>query len=54
VDGLMASVRSKSLLGRIGLFDFHRAAEAIGHGEDCVAHVLDDLHSMLETLPCAG
>jgi len=30
------------------------AAEAIGHGEDCVAHVLDDLHSMLETLPCAG
>jgi len=46
-------VHVKPKLGRIGLFDFHRAAEAIGHGEDCVAHVLDDLHSMLETLPCA-
>jgi len=37
-------------LGSIGLFDFHRAGEAIERGEDAVEKELDDLGRALECL----
>ena len=43
-------VHVKPRLGRIGLFDFHRAAEAITLGEEAVAQVLEDLENATEML----
>jgi NTE family protein len=47
-------VHVKPRLGKIGLFDFHRAAEAIQLGEDAVAQVLDDLENATEALTRQG
>jgi NTE family protein len=35
-------------LSNIGLFDFHRAEEAIGAGRDAVARILPQLQEVLE------
>jgi len=47
-------VHVKPRLGRIGLFDFHRAAEAITLGEEAVAQVLEDLENATEMLTRTG
>jgi len=47
-------VHVKPRLGRIGLFDFHRAAEAITLGEEAVAQVLEDLQNATEMLTLEG
>jgi len=39
-------------LGRMGLFDFHRADEAIALGMEAAERALDELREMLE-LPVA-
>ena len=43
-------VHVKPRLGRIGLFDFHRAAEAIALGAEAVTQALPDLESASEML----
>jgi NTE family protein len=43
-------VHLKPRLGRINLFDFHRAQECIALGEDAVAQGMDDLRAALEAL----
>jgi NTE family protein len=43
-------IHLKPRLGRVGLFDFHRAEECIALGEDAVAHALDEIHAAVESL----
>ncbi len=38
-------------LWRIGLFEFHRAADAIALGEEAGEHALAEIRAMLATLP---
>ncbi|MCZ8099124.1 MAG: patatin-like phospholipase family protein [Burkholderiales bacterium] len=47
-------VHLKPRLGRINLFDFHRAQECIALGEDAVAQGMDDLRAALEALSLPG
>jgi NTE family protein len=47
-------VHIKPKLGRIGLFDFHRAEEAIALGEEAVAHALEELEMASEALTRTG
>ncbi len=47
-------VHIKPKLGRIGLFDFHRAEEAIALGEEAVAHAMEDLQTATEALTRTG
>lgn len=44
-------IHIKPALGRIGLFEFHRAADAIALGEDAGEHALVEIRAMLATLP---
>ncbi|MFG1428062.1 patatin-like phospholipase family protein [Roseixanthobacter glucoisosaccharinicivorans] len=37
-------------LAKIGLFDFHRAEEAIAAGREAVERIVDDVHSAMEAL----
>jgi NTE family protein len=43
-------IHLKPKLGRVGLFDFHRAEECIGLGEDAVAQSLDEIRAAVESL----
>ncbi|MHB2168222.1 patatin-like phospholipase family protein [Alsobacter sp. R-9] len=43
-------IHLKPKLGRVNLFDFHRAEECIALGEDAVAHALDDIAAAMEAL----
>lgn len=43
-------VHVKPRLGRIGLFDFHRAAEAIALGEEAMSHALAEIDAAAEML----
>ena len=43
-------VHVKPRLGRIGLFEFHRADEAIALGEEAAASAIADLHQLRESL----
>jgi NTE family protein len=47
-------VHLKPKLGRVGLFEFHRAAEAIALGEDAVDQALPDIAQALELVDAAG
>lgn len=47
-------VHVKPRLGRIGLFDFHRAAEAIALGEEAMAHALSEIEAASEMLAPEG
>lgn len=47
-------VHLKPRLGKIGLFDFHRAAESIRLGEEAFAQAADDLALALEALTVPG
>nr|WP_245422354.1 patatin-like phospholipase family protein [Alsobacter soli] len=44
-------IHVKPRLGRVGLFDFHRAEEAITLGEDAMNQCLADLEMTIESLP---
>lgn len=44
-------VHVKPALGRIGIFEFHRAAEAIALGEDAGEAALAEIRAVLATLP---
>jgi NTE family protein len=44
-------VHVKPRLGRVGLFDFHRAQESIALGEEAMVQCLADLETTLESLP---
>jgi NTE family protein len=44
-------VHVKPRLGRVGLFDFHRAQESIALGEEAMTQALADLETTLESLP---
>jgi NTE family protein len=46
-------VHLKPRLGRVGLFEFHRAAEAIALGEDAVEQALPDIAQALDLVDCA-
>ena len=43
-------VHLKPRLGKVNLFDFHRAEEAIALGEEAVAHGMEDLRAALDAL----
>ncbi len=43
-------IHLKPRLGRINLFDFHRAAESIARGEEAVAHALEELRAAVEEM----
>jgi NTE family protein len=47
-------VHLKPKLGRVGLFEFHRAAEAIALGEDAVEQALPDIAQALELVDAAS
>jgi NTE family protein len=47
-------VHIKPALGRIGIFEFHRAAEAIAHGEEAGEAALTEIRAILATLPRRG
>lgn len=47
-------IHIKPALGRIGLFEFHRAADAIALGEEAGEHALVEIRAMLATLPRRG
>ena len=47
-------VHVKPRLGRMGLFDFHRAQESIALGEEAMTQALADLETPLESLPAGG
>lgn len=47
-------VHIKPALGRIGIFEFHRAAEAIARGEEAGEAALAEIRAVLATLPRRG
>jgi NTE family protein len=47
-------VHLKPRLGKIGLFDFHRAEEVIRLGEESVAHAMEDIAIAMDALTISG